>query len=77
MLSTSCAPRIEIDRLRSKADIGLGELLDMPFERHEGLGRQRDVGNKDRIVARKLGVAVSDRLAWVARLVLQSQLSLT
>jgi HlyD family secretion protein len=77
MLSTSCALRIEIDRLRSKADIGLGELLDMPFERHEGLGRQRDVGNKDRIVARKLGVAVSDRLAWVARLVLQSQLSLT
>ena len=49
----------------------------MPFERHEGLGRQRDVGNKDRIVARKLGVAVSDRLAWVARLVLQSQLILT
>ena len=58
MLSTSCALQIEIDRLRSKADIGLGELLDMPFERHEGLGRQRDVGNKDRIVARKLGVAV-------------------
>jgi len=77
MLSSGCAPRIEIDRFRSKADIGLGELLDMPFERHEGLGRRRDVGNKDRIVARKLGVAVSDRLAWVARLVLQSQLSLT
>ena len=71
-----CALQIEIDRLRCKTDIGLGELLDMPFERHEGLGRQRDVGNKDRIVARKLGVAVSDRLAWVARLVLQSQLSL-
>jgi HlyD family secretion protein/epimerase transport system membrane fusion protein len=69
--------RIDIDRLRSKTDIGLGELLDMPFQRHEGLGRQRDVGNKERIVARKLGVAVIDRLARVARLVLQSQLSLT
>ena len=77
MLSSGCALQIDIDRLRCKTDIGLGELLDMPFGRHEGLGRQRDVGNKDRIVARKLGVAVSDRLAWVARLVLQSQLSLT
>jgi HlyD family secretion protein len=76
MLSSGCALRIEIDRLRSKADIGLGKLLDMPFERHEGLGRQRDVGNKDRIVASKLGVAVRDRLAWVVRLVLQGQLSL-
>jgi HlyD family secretion protein len=77
MLSTSCAPRIEIDRLRSKADIGLGELLDMPFERHEGLSRQRDVGGEDG--SGGLGVAVwhsmSDRLAWVARLVLRNRLS--
>jgi HlyD family secretion protein len=75
MLSSGCSPRIEIDRLRSKTDIGLGELLDMPLG-HEGLGQQRDVGNKNRIVASKLGVAVSDRLSWIARLVAQSQLSL-
>ena len=77
MLSSGCALRIDIDRLRSKTDIGLGELLDMPLECHEGLGRQLEVGNKDRIVASKLGVVVSDRLSWIARLVAQSQLSLT
>jgi HlyD family secretion protein len=77
MLSSGCPLRIDIDRLRSKTDIGLGELLDMPLERHEGLGRQREVGNKDRIVASKLGVAVNDRLSWIARLMAESQLSLT
>ena len=74
-LSSGCAPRIEIDRLRSKADIGLVELLDMPFERHEGLGQQHDVCNKVRIVANKLAVAVGDCLAWIARLVLRNRLS--
>ena len=69
MLSSGCALQIEIDRLRSKTDIGLGELLDMPFERHEGLGQQHDVCNKARIVANKLAVAVGDCLAWIARLV--------
>src|SRR5262245_17940231 len=75
MLSSGCALRMDIDRLRSKTDIGLGELLNMPLECHEGLGRQLEVGNKDRIVASKLGVVVSDRLSWIARLVAQSQLS--
>ena len=37
------AIRIEIDRLRCEADIALGELVDLPFEGHGGLGRQRAV----------------------------------
>ena len=77
MLSSGCALQIQIDRFRSKTDIGLGELLDMPFERHEGLGQQHDICNKARIVANKLAVAVGDCLAWIARLVTQSQLSFT
>jgi hypothetical protein len=75
MLSSGCALQIQIDRFRSKTDIGLGELLDMPFERHEGLGQQHDVCNKVRIVANKLAVAVGDCLAWIARLVLRNRLS--
>jgi HlyD family secretion protein len=71
MLSSGCALQIDIDRLRCKT--GLGELLDMPFERHEGLGQQHDVCNKVRIVANKL--AVGDCLAWIARLVLRNRLS--
>ena len=77
MLSTSCAFRIEIDRLRCKADIGLGKLVEMRFERHECLGRQREVGGEDG--SGGLGVAIGhsmgDRLAWVARLVLRNRLS--
>jgi HlyD family secretion protein len=75
MLSNNCAPQIKIDRLLSKTDIDFNKLLNMPIELHEGLGRQRDVGNKNRIIANKLDVTVvGDRLAWVARLVLQNQL---
>jgi HlyD family secretion protein len=74
MRSNSCAVEIEIDRLLSKTDIDLNKLLNMPIELYAGLGRQRDIGNKNHIIANKLHVAVvGDRLAWVVRLVLQNQ----
>ena len=78
MLPTSCAIRIEIDRLRCEADIALGELVDLPFEGHGGLGRQRAVCGEDGVAGKQsmaVGPNMGDRLAGVARWVQLSLLS--
>jgi hypothetical protein len=78
MLPTSCAIRIEIDRLRCEADIALGELVDLPFEGHGDLGRQRAVCGEDGVAGKQgmaVGPSMGDRLAGVARWVQLSLLS--
>ena len=75
MLPTSCAIRIEIDRLRCEADIALGELVDLPFEGHGGRGRQRAVCGEAGKQNMAVGPSMGDRLAGVARWVQLSLLS--
>jgi HlyD family secretion protein len=76
MLPTSCAIRIEIDRLRCEADIALGELVDLPFEGHGGRGRQRAVCGEAGKQNMAVGPSIGDGLAGVARWVQLSLLSL-
>jgi membrane fusion protein, type I secretion system len=81
MLPTSCALRIDIDRIGRQADIGLGELVGIRFERHEGLGRQRGAGGENGIAVDEqfiaIGRSLAGRLARLARLMLPGQLRLT